>query len=219
MKRISILALILVLVCSTLLAKSTLKALALSAALPGAGELYMGDYTKGGIFLGTEAAIIFTFVRLQQERQWAIDSYKEFALSKAGIATNNEDWYYQKIQDWESSDRYNQSIYRDARNYYLIYQNDPEGYQTYLDEYLVPDDMAWDWDTDANWKAYRAMRRDKQNYEIYQNFAVAALILNRLVSVVDITVNLPRYKKLAEGLSVTPDFARNGVQIRYEYRF
>lgn len=219
MKRTILFMLLLLLVLSSVSAKSTFKALAFSAVLPGTGELYMGDHTKGGIFLCTEAAIIFTYVRLQQERQWAIDSYKEFALSKAGIATNNEDWYYQRIQNWESSSRYNQSIYRDARNYYLIYQNDPEGYQAYLDDHLVPDDMTWDWDTDANWKKYRAMRRDKQNYEIYQNFAIAALILNRLVSVVDITVNVPRYKKLAKGFSISPDVAGNGVQIRYEYRF
>ncbi len=220
MKRTIITLLIVLMAISAFAAqRSAKKAMLFSALLPGAGEIYVQDYTKGSIFLSVEAAIIFSYFRLQKERTWAIDSYKEFAFVKADVAKDNEDWYYQLIQDWESSERYNQSIYRDARNYYLIYKNDPQGYQDYLEKYLIPEENQWDWETNTNWQKFRSMRHDKQNFEIYQNFAIAAMILNRLVSVVDVTTNMKHHKRLLSGLSVEPDFAKNGVQIRYEYRF
>lgn len=223
MKKLSIL-IILLLAALSLSAqqKSTRKALALSALVPGLGELYTKDYNKAAVFLTLEAATVFSYFRLQAERQWALNSYKQFAFSIAGISKDSEDWYYQILQDYRSSDIYNESIIRDARNYFLIYKNDPIAYEDYLNKYLVPEDLDWDWETQKNWYHFRSLRRDKQNMEIYMKFAFAAAIVNRFVSLVDAAISAKLFndKSTRQGqLSVTPDYAGGGFSINYEFKF
>jgi Family of unknown function (DUF5683) len=202
--------------------KSIRKAITFSAILPGAGEIYTKNYNKAAVFLAVEAATIFSYFRLKSERQWAMDSYKQFAFSVTDVPKDSEDSYYQVIQNYLSSERYNENILRDARNYYLIYNSDPVGYEEYLDKYLVPDDQAWDWENDKNWYKFRGLRRDKQDKEIYMKFAFAAAILNRFISVVDSAVSAKRYNKQDQTISkfsVYPDIFRKELRVQYEYKF
>lgn len=202
--------------------KSIRKAIVFSALVPGLGEIYTQNYNKAAVFLTIEAATIFTYFRLKDERGWALNSYKQFAFSIAGTPKDSKDWYYQILQDYRSSAVYNESIIRDARNFYLIYKNDPAAYEDYLNNYLVPEDQAWDWETEKNWFKFRSLRHDKQNMEIYMRFAFAAAIVNRFVSLVDAAISAKRfnneYKNLGQ-LSVTPDFMKGGFFINYEYKF
>lgn len=223
MKKAILLAIILIF-CISLAAeqKSIRKAMALSVVLPGAGEIYAHEYSKAAVFLSLEAAAIFTYLRLQNERQWAVKSYKQFAFGIADIPKDREDFYYQLLQDYISSDLYNESIIRDARNYFIIYNNDPVGYEEYLDKYLVPEEMSWDWENDRNWYKYRALRRNKQDMEIYMKFAFAAVVLNRLISMIDSAVSAKRYNQKNEAfgsLMIYPDLTRKEIKINYEYRF
>jgi hypothetical protein len=202
--------------------KSIRKAIVLSALVPGLGEMYTNNYNKAAVFLTIEAATIFSYFRLKNERDWAKKSYKQFAYTMADIPKDSPDWYYQKLQNYTSSTSYNESIIRDARNYYLIYKNDPVAYEDYLNNFLVPDDEAWDWETDKNWYKYRSLRRDKQNMEIYMRFAFAAAIVNRFVSLIDAAVSAKHFNNELKDigqLSVTPDFAKGGFFINYEYKF
>jgi len=202
--------------------KSIRKAIVLSALVPGLGEVYTHNYNKAAVFFTIEAASIFTYFRLKSERQWALDSYKQFAYSMTGVPKDSQDWYYQLLQNYSCSEVYNESIIRDARNYYLIYKNDPVAYEEYLASRLVPEEQSWDWETDKNWYKFRSLRRDKQDMEIYMNFAFAAAIVNRFISVIDAAVSAKRfnkkYKNIGE-LSVVPDFAKGGFLVNYEYKF
>ena len=223
MRRI-ILILLLLFLLSSLSAqqKSIRKAIVLSALVPGLGEVYTHNYNKAAVFFTIEAASIFTYFRLKSERQWALDSYKQFAYSMTGVPKDSQDWYYQLLQNYSCSEVYNESIIRDARNYYLIYKNDPVAYEEYLASRLVPEEQSWDWETDKNWYKFRSLRRDKQDMEIYMNFAFAAAIVNRFISVIDAAVSAKRfnkkYKNIGE-LSVVPDFAKGGFLVNYEYKF
>ena len=223
MKKI-VLILILLATCFALVAqqKSIRKSIVYSALIPGAGEIYTKNYNKAAVFLAVEAATIFSYFRLKNERQWAMDSYKQFAFSIANIPKDSEDSYYQVLQNYISSDLYNESVLRDARNYFIIYENDPVGYEEYLDKYLVPDDQAWDWGNDKNWYKFRELRRDKQDMEIYMKFAFAAAIVNRFISVIDSAVSAKRYNKKGQAvsrLSVYPDIIKQEIKVQYEYRF
>lgn len=202
--------------------KSIRKAMLLSAVLPGMGEMYTTNYNKAATFLAVEAATWFMYFRLQSERQWALNSYKDFAFSITEASKNSADWYYQLLQDYPDSDTYNADIIRDARNYYLIYNNDPVGYEEYLDANLVPEENAWDWENDKNWYKFRDLRRDKQNMEIYMKFAFAAAIVNRFISVVDsaiLTKKFNRDQKEIGSLQVYPDLANMGLKLKYEIKF
>ena len=201
---------------------SVRKAMLYSAIVPGLGEIYIKDYNKAAVFLTVEAAIILSYFRLEAETNWATNSYKQFAYSIADIPKDREDSYYQLIQDFKSSESYNKGIIRDARNYFLIYKNDPLGYEEYLEKYLIPEDMEWDWENNKNWFKYKDLRRDKQNFEIYTKFTLAAVILNRIISVIDSGVSAKKLNKESKylgKLSFQPDWNKKGIKINYEYKF
>lgn len=201
---------------------SVKKAMLYSALVPGLGEMYTQNYSKGAFFLAAETAIIFSYFRMQSERDWAINSYKQYAFSLVGVSKNMDDTYYQLIQNFMSSEEYNDNIIRDARNYFLIYNTDPEGYEAYLDEYLIPEENSWHWDNNGEWLEYIKLRLKKQDYEIYSNFTFAAAILNRIISVIDSAVEAKRLNRSGQylgKLSVQPDWNKKGMKINYEYRF
>jgi len=202
---------------------STLKAMLFSAIVPGLGELYTKNYTKTGIFFSSELAIIATYFRLKAESEWADNNLQQFAYENAGVPKNSTDEHYLLIKNYVSSDDLNEYIDRSARNYYLIYKSDPEGYYEYLEENLITDeDDIWSWDTDENWKNFGRLRIDKQNFETYTQFAIAAGILNRIISIIDSAISAKRFNKKANlfgNLSVIPDWENKGFLLNYEYRF
>ncbi len=201
---------------------SVKKAMLCSVLVPGLGEMYSQNYTKGAIFLVAETAIIFSYFRLQSERDWAINSYKQYAFSVVGVPKDMDDSYYQLIQNYMSSEEYNDDIIRDARNYFLIYLTDPEGYESYLEAHLIPEENSWHWDNDSEWSEYINLRLRKQDYEIYSNFAFAAAILNRIISVIDSAMEAKKFNRSNQylgKLSVQPDWNKKGMKINYEYRF
>ncbi|MFO7896822.1 MAG: DUF5683 domain-containing protein [Candidatus Cloacimonadales bacterium] len=203
---------------------SVKKAMLMSAVMPGWGQAYIQNYTKTGFFLAAEVGTYLAWARLSQETDWAIAAYKDYAQSMVGADPASDKEYFQLIQDNFSSSQYNDSVERYARNVYLIINNDPQGYDEYLENYLIPEEASWDWENRANWDRYKDLRYTKQNYEVYENFAVAALILNRLISVVDVAVSARRLDKGKAGsalnnLQISPDFAKDGMRISYEIKF
>lgn len=193
-----------------------------SAILPGLGEIYTKNPTKAGFFIGTEFAILFSYFRFKSETEWKIDSYEQFAFVNAGIDKNSSDIVYQRAQDYISSEEYNESIILAARNYFLIYYHDEEAFQEYLDYHLIPEEEGWDWETNKNWSKFYKLRRQKQDLEIYSNFAVAGLILNRLVSILDSAISVKKYNKQNKyygKLYVAPVWDNKGIKIGYEYKF
>ncbi|MCD6176968.1 MAG: hypothetical protein J7K29_03935, partial [Candidatus Cloacimonetes bacterium] len=130
--------------------------------------------------------------------------------------------YYQLIQNYTSSEEYNDDIIRDARNYFIIYNSDPEGYEEYLETYLIPEESSWHWDNNSEWSEYIKLRLKKQDYEIYSNFAFAAAILNRIISIIDSAMEVKKFNRSRQylgKLSVQPDWNKKGMNINYEYRF
>ena len=220
----TILILLLITLSLTLAGKelSVKKAMLYSAMVPGLGEMYSQNYSKGAIFLTAESAIIFSYFRMKSERDWAINSYKQYAFSVVGVPKNMDDAYYQLIQNYMSSEEYNDNIIRDARNYFLIYNTDPEGYEAYLEAHLIPEENSWHWDNNSEWSEFIKLRLKKQDYEIYSNFAFAAAILNRIISVIDSAMEVKKFNRSGHyfgKLSVQPDWNKKGMKINYEYRF
>ena len=100
--------------------------------------------------------------------------------------------------------------------------NDPQSYEEYLEKYLIPEDMEWDWENNKNWYKYKDLRHVKQDYEIYSNFTLAAAILNRIVSAIDSALSAKKLNekgKYLGKLSFQPDWNKKGMIINYEYKF
>jgi len=203
---------------------STKKAMLLSAISPGMGQFYTKNYTKGAIFFMADVSIWFALARFNYEEDLAVDKYRTYALNVGGVEAVPSKEYYQTIQKYQSSDVYNLNVERFARDYYLIMNNDPVGYEQYLQNNLVPEEYTWDWKNAKNLSTYQNLRRDKQDLEIYSNFAIAAVIINRVISVIDAVkstkkINLQSKDKHYGHLKIQPDWTNIGMRVSYEYKF
>jgi hypothetical protein len=106
-----------------------------------------------------------------------------------------------------------------ARDLFLIILNDPESYARAIEVNSLSPEDSWDWENDANFWQYRSIRRDRQNFEIYRNFAVGAMIVNRLISTIDSVIFANRMNNSNAQLFSMPDFERKGVALIYEVKF
>jgi hypothetical protein len=198
------------------------KAMLYSALIPGLGELYTHNYTKAGIFFASDIAIVLSYFRFKNENDWAIKSYQQFALVKAGVQLHSSSEHYQLVQNFLSRESYNAYIIRYYRNYYLVYKHDPETYEQKLDEYLIPEEQDWNWETEKDLKKFRNMRQEQRNLETYAKLTVAATILNHLVSIIDSAISARINNKNVsqfQRISLTPDFAQKGFKLNYEIKF
>ncbi len=203
---------------------SVKKAVLFSAILPGMGQIYTQNYGKAGAFLVTDISVWLGFTRLQYEKDLAIDKYEIYAETVGGVENIPSNAYYQTIQRYQSSEEYNNNVERYARDMYLIFGNDPVGYEKYLADYRIPSEYAWDWQNVRNLNNYRVLRSNKQDLEIYANFAVAAAIINRVISVIDVAkstrkLNLEIAEKELGQLKIQPDWAKLGMRVNYEIKF
>ena len=224
MKKIILVTLVLIIVSLNISAAevSMKKAMIYSALIPGWGELYTHHYTKAGIFFASDIAILYSYFHFNNENDWAIKSYKQFALAKAGVQLQSTDDHYQLVQNFISRESYNAYIIRYYRNYYLVYKHDMETYEEKLDEYLIPDDQNWNWENEKDLKQFREMRQDQRDLETFAKFTVAATILNHLVGIIDSAISARMYNKNLSRhsrLSITPDFTKNGFKLSYEIKF
>ncbi|MBN2828758.1 MAG: hypothetical protein JXR56_00390 [Candidatus Cloacimonetes bacterium] len=198
------------------------KAILMSALIPGTGQMYIGQKTTGSVFLSVELGILFSMFRFSSEMDWAEKNYQQYAYANTGIEKGSDSDLYQAMHNFVSSESYNESIIMNARNYYLIYQNSPQEYQDYIDQYTYYGNESWDWGNESKWMKYRDIRKTKQKYQVYQNFAVSALIINHLVSTIQTVIATRPHKGFTSSLNnlnIQPDYQKNGVNIVYSYRF
>ncbi len=197
--------------------KSVKKAMLLSAVLPGSGQIYNGNQTKAGIFLASEASIWLAKYRFNQQVDIQTNSYKKYAEQIAGVPNNSDYKKYNLIQNYISSEEYNDEVIQYARNRYVIYENNPELYELFLDTYLLKNQECWDWKTSENLSQYKSIRKRKQHYEIYSNFTISALIINRLISVIDATLSTKRSNQ--HRIYTAPQADGKGLSLFYEIKF
>lgn len=147
--------------------KSVALAVALSTIVPGAGELYAGNFENGKYALMAEAAIWVTYTALYTHGNWVRNDARLFASEHAGASFNSKGNKFDvDIGNYLSMNEYNHAKLRN-RELDLLY-TDPS-YQ-------------WQWDTDADRTAFKNARI--RSDEIYQNakFVIAAAVVNRIFS-------------------------------------
>jgi hypothetical protein len=221
-KLVLVLILITIIVLGSAQEYSRPKAIIMSALVPGSGQLYAGQKTAGSVFLSVELGIILSMIRFSSEANWAEKNYQRFAYANTGIALGSDSDLYQAMHNYSSSEKYNESIVMNARNYFLIYNNSPQDYQDYLDEYTYHGNESWEWGNRAEWMKYREIRKSKQKYEVYQNFTISALVINHLVSTIQTAISTRSRNPIMstiDNINIQPDYQKNGVNIVYTHRF
>lgn len=191
---------------------------AMSALVPGSAELVLGKHTRGGIMLGADLVSILAWTSYKQDVKDYTDRYKRYANIYAGTNLDTSDWQYQHMQSYLTSDDFNDYQEMRARNYYLIYTYDPEGYEAYLERNLYTDEEAWHWQSPEHQKEFKMLRREKQKSAQYQTLALGSLLLNRAISTVDALFlsRKPKTKASAMHIGVNED---NTMMLLYTLEF
>jgi len=224
MKKKVIIILLTIILCIPVLRateKSAAKAMLFSAVIPGSGEAYLGSYTKAGIFFTTELIILGTALRVNKEVDWATDTYQLYAFNKAGIPLNSDKDTYQNAQDYQSSADYNEAMAHDSWRYFVLGKNNLDAYYEYVAANRIEEENGWNWTNDKTWRQYRSYRMNKQNLEMYNNLAVASVVLNHIVSLIDtaLTAKNRRSKMDHSSIYINPDIQNNGIRFGYAYKF
>ncbi len=158
-----------------------------SLLFPGWGELTLNKKSRGQKLLAADIILLLTVLNGKKLSKNYESDYRAFASEHAGVDWNHTDYlfavdigYYKKLDDYNSEK---------ARQRSLEMETAPNG--DLIREYghsIYPEngDFAWEWDTITNRQSYKDMRVSSTNWDKYANFALAGLIVNRVISVIDV---------------------------------
>ncbi len=150
-----------------------LKAGALSALLPGAGQFYNGDRRRAYVMAGIEAGIWTAYFVFDAQGDDRMESARQWAGIYAGADGEHGESYWQAVGQFADSDAYNDSRYREAR----ALQEPVSG--------LVAADDAWQWVNDDRRYSYALLRAKGNSAYDRRDFMILFAVLNRAVSVFD----------------------------------
>jgi hypothetical protein len=169
--------------------KSAPLAMALSLALPGAGELYAGSKTRAVLFFSLEGGIWGGYYGFRSYSIWRENDYKNFAAVHAGVMNEGkDDAFYEKMTYYDSRDYYNQITRVYDRN----------------DENIFPEDDSWnwEWDSDESRERFRELRNDSKRADRHAIFMLGAAVVNRLVSAIDAYIATRSFNRAQEFVTV-----------------
>ena len=154
-----------------------------SLTVPGWGQQTLGQ-TRAALAFGlVETGIWVSFASFQIQETMRRHTYEGTARLFAGIDLSGRDEEYRHVLGlYRSSADYNiYVVRRDAAN---LYYGDPAGYDAYVAAHEIKGAGAWAWDSDADLLRYRDERQAAQRSTKHAQDALAAALINRLVSVV-----------------------------------
>ena len=179
--------------------KNTGIAVLLSLVLPGMGELYAGSFESGKYFTISDAVLWGGVIGFNAYGSWKRDNYKSFAQTYGGVNPDSKDEdYFANIGDYNSIEDYNREmdLQREFSKVYNVQRN------------------FWNWGTDDRRREYRDMWRSSEQAFNNIRFVVGALILNRLVSVINAVRLVSEHNKKVDqmnsvNLSFSPNYLEN----------
>jgi hypothetical protein len=171
--------------------KSMKKALLLSLAVPGAGQVYLGNTGRAKVMLAAEVGVWTSFTAYRIQGKMREDRYKEMARLFAGVEGERDDDYYMMLAYYVSSEDYNVDVLRLAR---LAYPYDREKQLEYFEDRAYFGEDSWQWDSLKSMEAYARTRNDSRHSYRSSTLTTGFAVLNRMISMVDVYLTF----KLAE---------------------
>jgi hypothetical protein len=166
--------------------KSVPLALFMSAALPGAGEYYMGSRTRSKVFFGIEAAAWASYLAFVYHGRRVRDDYKLFAAANAGASSGVGSEDYWNAIEWNmTNEDYNERVREEAR---ALYPEDLDRQKQYIDEHSYGGSLAWSWEGDEYAEEFRRLRRESRDAFQFAVYSTGVAILNRLASLMDVII-------------------------------
>ncbi|UCG43695.1 MAG: hypothetical protein JSU73_03505 [candidate division WOR-3 bacterium] len=187
-----------------------------SAALPGAGQMMLGNRARGEALMWVDAAIWAVFgglswfgsSREQDARLWAARD------AGADLSVTDLD-YYKALERYDNADEHNEDIRRIARD---MFPGDPGRQHEYYLENGYFGFQAWDWTNDSARFGYWETRRSARSATLAAGFAAGGLLLNRAASVIDCAFFAGSRRAGTEarlGFGSGPDLT--SIEVRYRF--
>ncbi|NCQ17194.1 MAG: hypothetical protein COZ80_04765 [Ignavibacteria bacterium CG_4_8_14_3_um_filter_37_9] len=160
--------------------KNIALAILYSALLPGMGELYADNYESGKYFTITDAALYGVYFGVNTYGDWGKENYKSFAKTYGGISlTSKNDDYFAIIGNYKNIDQY----------------NDEKALEQRFTEMFDKNIMNWKWESETQRREYRGMWLSSQRAYNNLQFVVGAMLVNRLVSIINAVRSVVAYNK------------------------
>ena len=142
-----------------------------SMILPGWGEYVIGEKNRANYFFTMEATLwLFYFINKKREVS-SRNNYIAFSELHADVDMDNKSYLFAvNLGHYNSLEEYN-----DIKERQRLPQQ----------KYSSPE-FNWEWDSDSKRLKYDQMRINSVNAQKYAKFAVGGLILNRLISFIDV---------------------------------
>lgn len=151
-----------------------------SLLLPGMGELYAGNYDSGRYFTIADGVLWGTMLGVNMYGNWKQNNYETFAIANAGASFSGKDSDFRaNVGKYLSVDDYNNEM--DLTGYpEKVYKS-----QAYY----------WRWQSNDQRKEYRDLWSSSESAFNSIRFIAGALILNRVISVVNAVRLVSAYNK------------------------
>ena len=155
-----------------------------SALLPGLGQRYLGAPGRGFVFMSAEAATWGTWGAFKTQEWLRRENYIEMAQVFAGVAGDeHEDDYWKAVGQHASWLDYNEWLRYQARREYGY---GTDAYSAYISDNEIGPDLAWDWNSTDRRVDYLIKRKASNLAERRATYTLYALLVNRVVSLVDV---------------------------------
>jgi len=143
-----------------------------SAILPGWGEMSLQQRDRANGFFQREALLWLAFAGGKIAGDWYESDYKAFGAEHAGVDMANKSYQFAvDVGNYDSFAEFTAAKNR-QREVDLKYP-EGEGYE-------------WEWDSTSNRDKFEDMRIKSAASDKYASFAVAGLILHRVISMIDV---------------------------------
>ena len=205
--------------------KSLWLALGASTLLPGMGELYLDERTLVKPFVWTDAALWLTAIGSYVIGERYITSAHGYAVRHAGLTTGSKDVsLLNTVGDYRSrsgvagqnsspdmDEDYNQAMIRAGKDIY--------------EEFV--ENVQWDWGSSDNPEStehveeYKSRLRHYRVSRIVFQVSVGALVLNRVVSMLDVMriYRATSSKSFTERFDIVPQFFDDGSGLSVNMKF
>jgi hypothetical protein len=173
--------------------RSLIAAMGLSLALPGMGHYYVDRPKSAFAYLSADLASLFGALVFYGLADTQEKNARSYAASAAGIwSAPSGEAYWRQVGAYMDAAEYNESVELSRGNAADLYQN-PESW--------------WHWADKEQQDEYNDLRQKARNFRVASSFFVGALVVNRILSTVDLRVF--RKKSLSSGVrfeaALTPD--------------
>jgi hypothetical protein len=185
-----------------------------SAALPGTGQLMLGNRVRGEAQLWLDGAILAVWAGTSLYGSSREQDARLVASRECGADLSRTDAaYFKALERYDNVQEYYEDLRREARD---RFPDDPAAQRDYYESRKFPAAAEWDWSSDSARFDYWETRRAARGALQAAGFAAGALLLNRIVSVVDCAFFAGGHTSTAR-LEIVPATELAGLEVRYRF--